>query len=721
MELDKKVLFAKLIELYRLSKPLNAPEDLAKLKHALRAAATALDGLKRENGDPFLYHPLAVAQIAVTEISLNATSIMAILLHEAVNVGTMAVETIAKEFGEEVNEIVVGLNKISALAPKTNQLQADNFRQLVVSFATDPRVILIKLADRLDVMRNLHLFPAEKQLKKSDETFTLYAPLAHKLGLYKIKSELEDLALRYSQPEAYQQITTQLAESEAQRKEYIKSFVAPLREALGNTDLTFEIKSRTKSVYSLWGKLKKKGISLEDIYDIFAIRIILDTEITQEKAACWRVFSIVSEKYLSNPERLKDWISIPKSNGYESLHATVVGPGGKWVEVQIRTKRMDEIAENGIAAHWRYKGVNQQKGLDDWLTELRNLLDNSENHDDLAENLRLELYQKEIFVFTPTGDLRKLPAGASVLDFAFDIHTEVGVHCTGARINKRLVPIKETLKNGDLVEIVTSKNQKATSDWLQFVITSKAKNRIRQSLKEEEMKIANLGKEQLDRRLKNWKLELTNEVANLLLKKLKLHSITEMYSLLANDKLEFAKIKEFIEEHTGNKPVEHQINEINTVEKNIEGGDYMVIDERLANIQYKLAACCNPIFGDEIFGFVKLGEGIQIHRINCPNSAQIHKMYEYRIVPAKWRNTEESTSFQCNVKVIAEDDISLFNKITEIISKELKINIRAASFDTHNGLLEVHIKVLIHNTKHLDMLLHRITRVKGVLKVNRLE
>lgn len=718
---EKKVLFDKLLQLYRLSKPLNSDAELAKLKHVFRVSANALQGRLRENGDPFLFHPIAVAHIAITEISLNATAVMAILLHEAVRIGSLDMQTIAPEYGAEVAQIVVGLNKISALDPKTNQLQAENFRQLVVSFATDPRVILIKLADRLDVMRNLHLFTPEKQLKKCEETFNLYAPLAHKLGLYKIKSELEDLALKFSQPEAYENITTQLAESESQRKEYIKAFVAPLEEAFQGTELKFEIKSRTKSVYSLWGKLKKKGVSLEDIYDIFAVRIILDSDITKEKADCWRVFSIVSEKYLSNPERLKDWISVPKSNGYESLHATVVGPQGKWVEVQIRTKRMDEVAENGIAAHWRYKGVQQQKGLDDWLTELRNLLDSTENNADLAENLRLELYQKEIFVFTPTGDLRKLPAGATVLDFAFDIHSEVGVHCTGARINKRLVPIKETLKNGDLVEIVTSKNQKATADWLQFVITSKAKNRIRQSLKEEEMKIANLGKEELDRKLKNWKLDFNDELISLFLKKYKLHSSTEMYSMLANNKLEFAKIKEFIEEGVEHK--HHEINHIqhNNSEKHIDGGDYMVIDERLANIQYTLAKCCNPIFGDEIFGFVKLGEGMKIHRTNCPNAKQIHELYEYRVTPAKWRNTTESSNFQCNIKVMAEDDIGLFNKITEAISKELKINIRAASFDVHNGLLEVNIKVLISSVKHLDMLTHRIARIKGVLKVSRVE
>lgn len=719
--MEKKELFTRLIELYRISKPLNSIEDLAKLKHVLRASATALQGRKRENGDPFLFHALSVAQIAVTEIHLNATAVMAILLHEAIRAGDFLEETIVGLYGNEVAIIVKGLNKISALDPKTNQLQAENFRQLVVSFATDPRVILIKLADRLDVMRNLHLFPIDKQLKKSEETFTLYAPLAHKLGLYKIKSELEDLALKYAHPEAYNQITLQLAESELQRKAYIDAFVAPLREVLGTTDLKFEIKSRTKSVYSLWGKLKKNGISLDEIYDIFAVRVILETEITKEKEACWRVFSIVSEKYLSNPQRLKDWISVPKSNGYESLHATVVGPQGKWVEVQIRTKRMDEVAENGIAAHWRYKGLQQQKGLDDWLNELRHLLDSTENNDDLGENLRLELYQKEIFVFTPTGDLRKLPAGATVLDFAFDIHTEVGVHCTGARINKRLVPIKEVLKNGDLLEIVTSKNQKATADWLQYVVTSKAKNRIRQSLKEEEMKIANLGKEQLDRRLKNWKLEFTHELTNLFLKKLKLHSVTEMYSLLANDKLEFAKIKEFIESGGEQKPHEHQTIDNQTNDKVIDGGDYMVIDERLANIQYVLAKCCNPIFGDEIFGFVKLGEGIKIHRNSCPNAVQIHQLYEYRVVPARWRNTSETTNFQCDVKVMAEDDISLFNKITDVISKELKINMRSASFDTHNGMLEVNIKVLISNVKHLDMLIHRVARIKGVLKVSRLE
>ena len=718
---NKKELFHKLIHLYRASKPYNTSDELTKLKLALRLAAKSLENKFRENGEPLLFHALQVAQICVEEIHLNATSIISILIHEAHRNGNYDIKNINIEFGTEVEKIVLGLNKISAIDAKTNHLQADNFRQLVVSFASDPRVILIKLADRLDVMRHLFLFSPEKQLKKSDETIFLYAPLAHKLGLYRIKSELEDLALRYSQPEAYKQIISDLESTSSQRETYIQKFVEPLKFALLNTGLDFEIKSRTKSIFSLWNKLKKKGLTLDDIFDVFAIRIILKCELKNEKLDCWRAFSVVSELYQSNPERLKDWISVPKSNGYESLHATVVGPEGKWVEVQIRTKRMDEVAENGIAAHWLYKGVKQEQGLDDWLSDLRNLLESTENPSDVVENLKLDLYQKEIFVFTPTGDLRKLPAGATVMDFAFDIHSNLGAKCIGGKINKKLVSIKDKLKNGDLVEIITSKNQKPVADWLNVVVTSKAKNKIRQCLKEDETQVANLGKEILDRKLKNWKLSFDNEDINFVLKKLKLESLLQFYAGIANDTIDTNKIKDLIEAshlHV-NELVNNFSAPVNTPK--IEGANSLVIDERLANIEYKLAKCCNPIFGDEIFGFVSIQEGIKIHRINCPNALQLKTMYPYRIVNSEWRKSEESSAFQCFVKIIAENEMDIFNKVTDIISKELKLNIRSAGFDIKNNLLEINIKLLIQNTKHLDMLVYRIMKEKGVLKVNRIE
>ena len=717
---EKRELLSRFRSLYKSCKQSSSQEELLLLKKAFRVAANAHKEKRRENGDPFIFHALAVAQIVVDEIGLKGTAAISVLLHETSQINGFGDDDFAKEYNQEVATIVTGLNKISKIDPKTSSSEVENYRQLVISYSADPRVILIKLADRLDVMRHLYFFADSKQVKKANETLTLYAPLAHRLGLYSVKTELEDLSLKYTEPADYIHIVNKLEETAKERNTYIEKFIKPIVAGLDQYGQRYEIKSRTKSIFSIWKKMKKQKIPFEEVFDLFAIRIILESELPLEKAECWRTYSIVTEKYIPNPERMRDWISVPKSNGYESLHATVIGPEGKWVEVQIRTRRMDEIAEMGIAAHWKYKGIRQQQGIDDWLTDLRNLLEQAEDSNEMAESLKqLDSYQKEIFVFTPNGDLKKLPSGATVLDFAFEVHSKLGVSCVGAKVNNRLASIKDALKNGDQVEIITSKNQKPTKDWLSFAITSKARSKIKQSLKEEELKVANIGKELLLRRLKNWKLELTDEMASQFIKKNKIRSITEFYAMLANEKIDIADIKTYIEtadlvEEKSSAP------EIAYAQpKEQESGDFLVIDEHLANVDYKLATCCNPIFGDDIFGFVTISHGIKIHRTSCPNAKSMIERYSYRIVKAKWQQTRESSSFQTTIRIIGEDQIGLFNRISEVLTKELKVSLRSASFDTKGGVFEGKIKVFVGNIKQLDMIIHRLHRIKGVIKASR--
>lgn len=719
---EKRELLNRYRRLYNSCKQSNTPEELLCLKKAFRLAANAHKEKRRENGDPFIFHALAVAQIVVDEIGLKGTAAIAVLLHETARIGSLEDEDIAKEYNQEIATIVTGLNKISTIDPKTNLSEVENYRQLVISYSADPRVILIKLADRLDVMRHLYFFTEGKQLKKANETLTLYAPLAHRLGLYSVKTELEDLSLKYTEPADYIHIVNKLEETAKERNTYIEKFIKPIVAGLDQYGQKYEIKSRTKSIFSIWKKMKKQKIPFEEVFDLFAIRIILESELPLEKAECWRTYSIVTEKYIPNAERMRDWISVPKSNGYESLHATVIGPEGKWVEVQIRTRRMDEIAEMGIAAHWKYKGIKQQQGIDDWLTDLRNLLEQAEDPNEMVESLKqLDSYQKEIFVFTPNGDLKKLPSGSSVLDFAFEVHSKLGVSCVGAKVNNRLASIKDTLKNGDQVEIITSKNQKPTKDWLSFTITSKARSKIKQSLKEEELKVANIGKELLTRRLKNWKLEFTDELASQFIKKNKIKSITEFYAMLANGKVDVSVIKNYIETEAQaeEKSISQDVSYNLPGGKEPESGDFLVIDEHLANVDYKLATCCNPIFGDDIFGFVTISHGIKIHRTTCPNAKSMIERYSYRIVKAKWQQTRESNAFQTTIRIIGENQIGLFNRISEVLTKELKVTLRSASFDTKGGVFEGKVKVFVASIKQLDMIIHRINRIKGVIRASR--
>ena len=722
MDWDKEErleLLSRFRNLYKSCKKGGSTEELAFLKKAFRLAAWANREKRRENGDPFIFHALNVATIVIDEMGLKAAAAIAVLLHETFTIAELSLDTVERDFNAEITTIVAGLNKISEIDAKTEAGEAENYRQLVISYSADPRVILIKLADRLDVMRHLYFFMPEKQIKKAKESLTLYAPLAHRLGLYSVKSELEDLSLKYTDPANYIHIVTKLEETAKERNTYIAKFIKPVIDKLTCQGLKFEVKSRTKSIYSIWRKMKKQGIPFEEVFDLFAIRIILDSELADEKADCWRTYSIVTEKYIPNPERMRDWISVPKSNGYESLHATVIGPEGKWVEVQIRTRRMDEIAEMGIAAHWKYKGIKQGQGIDSWLTDLRSLLEQTDDPSEMAESLKLDMYQKEIFVFTPKGDLRKIKAGATVLDFAFELHSKLGLVCVGARVNNRLASIKDKLKNGDQVEIITSKNQKPTIDWLSFAITTKARSKIKQSLKEEELKVVNLGKELLSRRLKNWKLEFPDDMATQYIKKNKIKSITDFYAMLGNGKIDVAAIKDYIEngqQEEKSSPAEAPQLQLSAEP---EGGDYLVIDEHLANVDYKLASCCNPIFGDEIFGFVTISHGIKIHRNTCPNAKSMMERYGYRIVKAKWQQTRESNSFQTTIRIIGEDRMGLFNRISEVLTKELKVNMRSATFNTKGGLFEGRVKVFVQSTKQLDMIIYRIGRIKGVIKASR--
>ena len=601
---------------------------------------------------------------------------------------------------------------------------------MIVAYSEDPRVILIKLADRLEVMRSITIFPESKRKKKSWESMNLYAQIAHKLGLYNIKSELEDLALSQLESKDYKHIVSKLAESEAERLAFIERFLEPIRKALDAAGIKYHIKSRTKSVYSIWNKMRKQQVPFEGVYDIFALRIIIDCPKEQEKAQCWLVYSIVSDFYTPNTDRMRDWITIPKSNGYESLHTTVSAGEGKWVEIQIRTERMDDVAELGIAAHWRYKGVNQGAQTSElWLQRLRELMD--ETKEDIAERFDAKPASGEIFVFTPNGDIRKLPEGATILDFAFDIHTNLGSTCSGGKVNGRAVPIRETLKNGDIVEIITQKNQQPKADWLNFVVTTKARQRIKAFIREEQAKNAKLGREELERKLKNWKLtsKSIDEVVAYLCKYYKQRTGTALYELIATEKIDLAVVKDVIsrwlsgeadeERRAAEAAAEAARRQSQNAAKPTTSTDALIIDESINNIVYKLAKCCNPIKGDDIFGFVTINAGITIHRCDCPNAKHIRKNYPYRIMEAKWREQAQG-SFRVTIAITAQDSAGLVNQITEVVSRDLKLNIRTINISSRgDGTGVGTISVEVPSTSVVDMLLHAIMRIKGVQRAVR--
>ncbi len=666
------------------------------------------------------------AIIAVKEIGLGEISVIAVFLSEAVISNNTDLVAIEKKYGKDIRIITEGLTKIEHFGSTTTSSQADNYRKLLINLASDVRVILIKLARQLELMRRMKELPDDVQLQTAFEASYLYAPLAHRLGLYNIKSEMEDLALKYTDRKTYDTIARKLAETMRARNTFIKDFVSPIEKLLKESGFSFEIKGRPKSIHSIWNKMINKGVEFEDIYDLFAIRIIIDSGTGKEKSDCWQVYSAVTDIYQPNPLRLRDWISVPKTNGYESLHTTVVGPGGKWVEVQIRTRRMNEIAEKGFAAHWKYKGLKDEQGLDEWLIKMREILETPEpGTAEFVDDFKLSLYSKEIFVFTPAGDLKKFPKGATVLDFAYDIHSDLGATCSGAKINGKVVPIRHLMKNGDRVEILGSKNQSPKLDWLNFVVTSKAKSKIRQRLNEEKAKSAEHGKELLKRRLKNWKITYDDDIVRRLLRKYKLKTSQDLYYLLSVEKIDLVQVKEFLTEET------EEENEQATLQRDIEGtvfpetamqgkgDDFLIIDEKVSNVDYKLAKCCSPVYGDPVFGFVTVSSGIKIHRMNCPNAAQMFSRYNYRIVKAKWARTDKESSFPTEIRISGEETTGILNDISDVIATDTRVHLRGIKLDSEKGMFTGKIKLTVKDIQHLDSIIARLNLIRGIYKVNR--
>ena len=698
---------------------------------AYRIAENALKDHRRSNGQPFIEHPIATAVIAYEEIGLPAECIAAIFLHEATRFFPET-DIVSEGFGNDIYTIVDGLNKISTIKPKDTRLEAENYKRLIVSYSRDPRVTVLKIADRLEVMRSLDMFPKASRERKVMETMMLYIPLAHQLGLYNIKSELEDIYFRHADPEQYRAITNKLKSTENDRQKLMTQFIEPLKQKLSEEGISYKLKVRTKTALSIYKKMQKQKVSFEGVFDVFAIRFIIDCEDDRdiEHALCWKVFSYVTEEYESDTKRLRDWISNPKPNGYESLHITVKNKEGSYLEVQIRTRRMDEMAESGLASHWSYKGIRHEATLDKWLGAVRKALESplgSEN-DPMAAYYEDEVHElptKDVFVFTPSGELRKLPAGATVLDFAFDIHTNLGIKCTGGKINGKPVKINEKLKTGDVVDIMSGKNQKPSSDWLNIVVTNKARNKIRQKLSEAEFQKASDGKELLGRRLKNWKMELEDEVMASILKKLQLKTINAFYAAIGEGTLDVADVKNMILEIT-NSTQEPQIPES---EKRVKAGihekgsdDILVIDAKnVRGIDYRMAKCCNPVYGDDVFGFVTRTEGIKIHRMSCPNAGRLMDMYPYRIQKVKWSESPSSSNFQTSIRVVAALEPSVVNEIMDIINS-FRASLRAFNVTENgrNGTYDISMKIAVPSNLELDKVVSQIRNLRNVIKINRI-
>ena len=699
---------------------------------AYNIAAEALKEQTRSNGHPFIEHPMAVAQIACDEIGLSAECAAAVFLHEATRFYPET-EIPKGAFGQDVLTMVDGLNKISTINPKDTRLEAENYKRLIVSYSKDPRVTVLKIADRLEVMRSLDMFPKLSRERKVLETMMLYIPLAHQLGLYNIKSEMENIYFRHAEPEQYRTITNKLKSTEGDRQKLMTQFIEPLKQKLSDEGISYKLKVRTKTALSIYKKMQKQKVSFEGVFDVFAIRFIIDCEEDKETehALCWKVFSYVTEEYESDTKRLRDWISNPKPNGYESLHITVKNREGSYLEVQIRTTRMDDMAESGLASHWSYKGIRHEATLDKWLGAVRKALESplGSEGDPMAsyyEDDLLELPSKDIFVFTPTGELRKLPAGATVLDFAFDIHSNLGVKCTGGKINGKPVKITEKLHTGDVVDIMSGKNQRPSADWLNFVITNKAKNKIRQKLSEVEFQKASDGKELLGRRLKNWKMELEDEVMAALIKRLQYKTINAFYAAIGEGVIDVADVKEMILELTQGSgeqatPVAEKKTSKGVVQER-GSDDILVIDAKnVKGIDYRMARCCNPVFGDDVFGFVTRTEGIKIHRISCPNAGRLIEMYPYRIQKVKWSETPSSGNFQTGLRIVAALEPSVINEIMDIVnSYRASIRMFNVSENDRQGTYDIAMKIAVPSNLELDKVTSQIRNLKNVIKITRM-
>ncbi|HEU4717024.1 MAG TPA: bifunctional (p)ppGpp synthetase/guanosine-3',5'-bis(diphosphate) 3'-pyrophosphohydrolase [Bacteroidia bacterium] len=729
-EKERKEILGRYRDLLRATKRRQEKGDRQIIRKAFNVALEAHKDMRRKSGEPYIYHPIAVAKICAEEIGLGTTAVVCALLHDTVEDTDITLDDIKGMFGEKVAKIIDGLTKISGVFDQqTNSLQAENFRKMLLTLSDDIRVILIKLADRLHNMRTLDSMKRDKQLKIASETLYLYGPLAHRLGLNAMKTELEDLGLKFTEPEVYNDIARKLQETEPERKRFIQKFIQPINEILHEQGFKAKIIGRPKSIYSIYNKIRHKGVPFEEIYDLFAIRIIIRTPQEKEKSDCWRVYSIVTDFYHPNPDRLRDWISTPKANGYESLHTTVMGPEGKWVEVQIRTERMDELAEKGYAAHWKYKdgspgSDSKESQLEDWLRRIREILESpEENALDFIDDFKLNLFAEEIFVFTPKGEMKTLPNQSTALDFAFEIHTKVGEHCIGAKVNHKLVPLSHPLKSGDQVEILTSSKQSPKEDWLSYVITARAKAKIKNALKEEKRRIAEEGREILERKFDHLKIDFTVQNINALQLFLKLPTAQDLFYRIAKGIIALKHLKAWQKEKERPAKTAKSEPTLEQVVKDIRGkkagDDALIIGDNLTKIEYKLSPCCNPIPGDDVFGFITIGEGIKIHRVTCPNALQMMSNYAYRIVKARW-TAQEQISFLAGIKVSGIDEVGLVNNITRIISSELSVNMRSLSFDTHDGTFDGTIMLFVHDTQHLTELMKKLKKVHGVIAVTRI-
>ena len=704
------------------------PGDKDLLRAAFEMSVDAHKTMRRKSGEPYILHPLAVAKICVEEIGLGVRSTICSLLHDTVEDTDISLEDIEREFGQEIARIVDGLTKISNVIDINASQQAENFKKILMTLTDDPRVILIKLADRLHNMRTLESMKREKQLKISSETVYVYAPLAHRMGLYNIKTEMEDLAMKYMEPEIYKDIAQKLAETKRERSKFINEFIRPLKEKLERGNFKFEIYGRPKSIHSISNKMKKKGVDFEEVYDLFAIRIILDSPPEREKEDCWKVYSMITDEYTPSPERLRDWLSNPKSNGYEALHTTVMGPQGKWVEVQIRTKRMNEIAEKGLAAHWKYKeGPGDESRFDKWFQQIREMIGNQDTDSiDFLQDFKTSFLAEEIYVYTPKGDVKMLPIGSTALDFAFAIHSAIGVKTIGAKVNHKLVPISHKLRSGDQIEIITSNKQKPSEDWLSFIVTAKARSRIKDALKEEKKKVADEGKYAVQRKLEGAGAGFNQHNIDELVQWYKLNSHLDLFYQVARKNIDLKDIKEFkvigdkIEAPRPVKTLHEFKQDIVPHQHNLGKKDteLIIFGESSDKIVYNLANCCKPIPGDDVFGFITTGKGLTIHRTNCPNAAKLLANYGHRVVKTKWAKNKE-ISFLTGLKIVGMDDVGVVNKITSLISGDLKLNIAALTIEAKEGLFKGNIKLYVHDKEELETLVQSLKALSGIESVER--
>jgi guanosine-3',5'-bis(diphosphate) 3'-pyrophosphohydrolase len=704
--------------------------DLAKIEEAFLFTKSTIAESKFKTGELIVSHALDVATIIAEEIGLGPDSIIAGLLHNIMYAGLekkVTQEDIEKNFEKPIYTILNGMAKINALGTDTVDLHSENYRKLMLALAGDVRVIIIKIADRLQVMRNLEQYDEESQVRIVSETTHLYAPLAHRLGLYTVNSELLDLCLKFQKKETYNYVVKRLEETENERANFVAEFVKPVEKKLKKKGFTFSMKARTKSISSIHNKMNSKNVSFDEVMDLFAIRIILESNSEDEKSDCWTAYSFVTEEYQTNPKRMRDWITVPKSNGYESLHTTVMGPQGKWVEIQIRTKRMDEIAEKGLAAHWKYKGGKANSGYDAWLANIRDVLENPDvNVVDFIDQFSVEVYSDEIFVFTPKGDLKKLRQGATMLDFAYEIHSKLGDTCVGGKVNGKKVALKYELKNGDHISIDTSNNQKPKLDWLDFLVTSKATSRVKASLNEERKAQASNGREIILRKFKNWKMDLTDDAIRVMIKHFGFKLAIDLYYDIAIGKIDALEVKALLTEkdteveESSNNIVKDILPTSETKDLNFDtGDDFLVIDNNLKDLNYKLAVCCNPVFGDKIFGFVTIKEGIKIHRVSCPNAPQMRERFPYRFIKTKWRDTTSKGSFLTTLYVSGTDEVGIVTEVTHIISKDVGTQMRSINIETDKGKFEGKLQILVYNTDHLEFLIQKMKKIKGVISVTR--